>query len=111
MPLRPLLDIPAENAAFAALAAAVRERLDEAGKAGSSEAVEAHISTGIRPFILASLLDDERGLAGRPVLLVTADDRSARDLAVDLRAFLAPRRVRYYPSRGTGYESDRKSVV
>ena len=39
------------------------------------------------------------GAAGRP------DDRSARDLAADLRAFLAPRRVRFYPSRGTGYAS------
>ncbi|HEY5052178.1 MAG TPA: transcription-repair coupling factor, partial [Solirubrobacterales bacterium] len=46
-----------------------------------------------------------RGLAERPALLVAADDRSARDLAADLRAYLAPRRVRYYPSRGTGYAS------
>nr|MBA3867387.1 transcription-repair coupling factor [Solirubrobacterales bacterium] len=38
-------------------------------------------------------------------LLVSADDRSARDLAADLRAYLAPRRVRLYPSRGTGYAS------
>ena len=45
------------------------------------------------------------GSAGRPALLVTPDDRSARDLAADLRAYLAPRRVRYYPSRGTGYAS------
>ena len=29
----------------------------------------------------------------------------ARDLAGDLRAWLAPRRVRYYPSRGVAYES------
>ncbi|HTN25205.1 MAG TPA: transcription-repair coupling factor [Solirubrobacteraceae bacterium] len=33
------------------------------------------------------------------------DDRQARDLAGDLRAWLAPRPVRYYPSRGVAYES------
>ena len=46
-----------------------------------------------------------RRLAGRPVLVVAADDVGARDLARGLGAYLAPRRVRYYPSRGTGYES------
>src|SRR6188472_3880196 len=51
------------------------------------------------------MLEDDRGLAGRPALLVSADDRSARDLANDLRAYLAPRRVRLYPSRGTGFAS------
>jgi transcription-repair coupling factor (superfamily II helicase) len=62
-------------------------------------------STMLRPLLLAALLEDDRGLAGRPALLVSADDRSARDLAADLRAYLAPRRVRFYPSRGTGYAS------
>ena len=37
--------------------------------------------------------------------MVVGDDRAARDLAADLRAWLAPRRVRYYPSRGVAYES------
>ena len=59
----------------------------------------------LRPLLLATLLEDERGLADRPALLVSADDRSARDLAADLRAYLGPRRVRFYPSRGTGYAS------
>ena len=59
----------------------------------------------LRPLLLAGVLEDDRGLAGRPALLVAADDRSARDLAADLRAYLAPRRVRLYPSRGTGYAS------
>src|SRR6478752_870742 len=40
-----------------------------------------------------------------PVLVVAADDRAARDLAGDLRAWLSPRAVRYYPSRGVSYES------
>ncbi len=59
----------------------------------------------LRPLLLAALLEDDRGLAERPALIVAADDRSARDLAADLRAYLAPRRVRLYPSRGTGYAS------
>jgi transcription-repair coupling factor (superfamily II helicase) len=59
----------------------------------------------LRPLLLAALLEDDRGLAGRPALLVAPDDRTARDLAADLRAYLAPRRVRLYPSRGTGYAS------
>ena len=36
----------------------------------------------------------------RPALVVAGDDRAARDLAADLRAFLAPRPVRFYPARG-----------
>ena len=60
---------------------------------------------GVAAVLLATLLEDERGIAGRPALLVSSDDRSARDLAADLRAYLAPRRVRFYPSRGTGYAS------
>jgi transcription-repair coupling factor (superfamily II helicase) len=38
-------------------------------------------------------------------LVVVGDDRAARDMAADLRAWLAPRQVRYYPSRGVAYES------
>jgi transcription-repair coupling factor (superfamily II helicase) len=50
-----------------------------------------------------------QGLVGgggpRPTLVVVGDDRAARELASDLRAWLSPRRVRYYPSRGVTYES------
>ncbi|HEV2857878.1 MAG TPA: transcription-repair coupling factor [Solirubrobacterales bacterium] len=95
MSLRPLLDLAAENERVHALASRVR--------AGEGESVRA--STMLRPLLLASLLEDDRGLAGRPALLVGADDRSARDLAADLRSYLGPRRVRFYPSRGTGYAS------
>jgi transcription-repair coupling factor (superfamily II helicase) len=73
--------------------------------ADGGEAVTVRASTMLRPLLLAALLEDDRGLAGRPALLVSADDRSARDLAADLRTYLAPRRVRLYPSRGTGYAS------
>jgi transcription-repair coupling factor (superfamily II helicase) len=98
MSLRPLIEIAAENERLHALAAEVRA-------ASGGAPVEIGASATLRPLLLAALLDDDRGLAGRPALLVAADDRSARDLAADLRAYLAPRRVRFYPSRGTGYAS------
>ncbi len=99
MSLRPLIEIAAENERVHALVGRVRDA------AGGGEAVRVRASTMLRPLLLAALLEDDRGLAGRPALLVSADDRSARDLAADLRAYLAPRRVRLYPSRGTGYAS------
>ncbi len=37
--------------------------------------------------------------------MVAGDDRAARDLAADLRTYLAPRPVRFYPARGVRYES------
>jgi transcription-repair coupling factor (superfamily II helicase) len=98
MSLRPLIEIAAENERLHALAGDVRA-------ASGGEPVAIGASATLRPLLLATLLEDDRGLAGRPALLVSADDRSARDLAADLRAYLAPRRVRFYPSRGTGYAS------
>ncbi len=97
MSLRPLLEIAFEDGRFRSLAT---ELAEPGGKT-----VEAHVSGGLRAYLLAALLEAPYGPAGRPALLVTPDDRSARDLAADLRAFLAPRTVRYYPSRGTGYAS------
>jgi transcription-repair coupling factor (superfamily II helicase) len=99
MSLRPLIDLAAENERVHALAGRV------AAAADGGEGIELRASTTLRPLLLATLLEDDRGLAGRPALLVAADDRAARDLAADLRAYLTPRRVRLYPSRGTGYAS------
>jgi hypothetical protein len=76
MSLRPLLQIAAENGEFRSLATAVR----------AGEPASAHMSPGVRPYLLAALVEAEYGLAGRPVLVVTADDRSARDLARELDA-------------------------
>ena len=56
----------------------------------------------MRPYLLASLIDSE---PDRPALVVAGDDRAARDLAADLKQFLAPRPVRVYPARGVRYES------
>jgi transcription-repair coupling factor (superfamily II helicase) len=99
MSLRPLIEIAAESERVHALTGRVREA------AAAGEALDVPVSSMLRPLLLAAILEDERGLAGRPALLVSPDDRSARDLAADLRAYLAPRRVRLYPSRGTGFAS------
>jgi transcription-repair coupling factor (superfamily II helicase) len=66
------------------------------------EGGHAFVSASLRPFAIAALADSG---AERPTLVVVGDDRAARDLASDLRAWLAPRRVRFYPSRGVAYES------
>lgn len=63
----------------------------------------AFVSASLRPYLISALADAPA--TPRPVLVVAADDRQARDLAADLRAWLDPRPVRYYPSRGVTYES------
>ena len=89
--LRQLLTYAHKDRSVAALAQAAR-----------AEPQRAFVSASLRPYLLASLIDAE---SGRPALVVAGDDRAARDLAADLRAFLAPRAVRFYPARGTRYAS------
>ena len=96
MSLRALLGVAHEDERYRSLAAAL---------ANGGAAVEARASGAIRPYLLAAMLEDPDALAGRPALLVAADDVGARDLAREVGAYLAPRRVRHYPSRGVGYES------
>jgi transcription-repair coupling factor (superfamily II helicase) len=91
MSLHQLLTYAHEDEAVTALAEAARRAPQRA-----------FVSASLRPYLLASLLDAE---PERPALVVAADDRSARDLAADLQAYLAPRRVRFYPARGVRYES------
>src|SRR5437660_8931969 len=62
----------------------------------------AFVSQALRPYLIAALLDRD---PGQPAIVVAGDDRAARDLAAGLRAWLEPRTVRYYPSRGVTYES------
>jgi transcription-repair coupling factor (superfamily II helicase) len=69
------------------------------------EGGHAFVSSSLRPYVVAALADIDQEALARPTLVVVGDDRAARDLAGDLRAWLAPRRVRYYPSRGVAYES------
>ncbi len=63
---------------------------------------EAFVSQSLRAYLVSALIDRD---AERPAIVVAGDDRAARDLAAGLRAWLAPRTVRYYPSRGVNYES------
>jgi transcription-repair coupling factor (superfamily II helicase) len=95
MTLRPLLRIAADSERLAALRNAL---------VSSEGTVDAYVSSSLRPYLLASLVDDQ-GASPRRVLIVAADDRAARDLAADLGTFLSPRRVHLYPSRGTTFES------
>src|SRR5919198_1024750 len=89
--LRPLLKYAHEDSRVG--------ELSEAARAGPQRAF---VSASLRPYLLASLLDAE---AERPALVVAGDDRAARDLAADLKTFLDPRPVRFYPARGVRYES------
>jgi transcription-repair coupling factor (superfamily II helicase) len=75
---------------------------DAQTEALAADGGEAFVSLSLRPYLIAALLarDPER-----PAIVVAGDDRAARDLAAGLRAWLAPRSVRYYPSRGVTYES------
>src|SRR5829696_3350716 len=68
----------------------------------ADEGGSAFVSQSLRPFLLAALADRD---VRTPTVVVAGDDRSARDLAADLRAWLRPRPVRFYPSRGVAYES------
>src|SRR4051794_12096753 len=88
MALRPLLSRLQEHPDGAAL-------IRDGGRA--------FVSQSLRPYLVAALADGAN--ADRPTLVVAGDDRQARDLAADLRTWLHPRPVRFYPSRGVAYES------
>jgi transcription-repair coupling factor (superfamily II helicase) len=77
--------------------------LDDApdGTALQRPGARAFVSQALRPYVVAALADADP----QPTLVVAGDDRQARDLAADLGAWLAPRPVRFYPSRGVTYES------
>jgi transcription-repair coupling factor (superfamily II helicase) len=75
---------------------------DPAAAKLADEGGSAFVSQSLRPFVVAALADQD---VRRPALIVVGDDRAARDLALDLKAWLHPRPVRYYPSRGVTYES------
>jgi transcription-repair coupling factor (superfamily II helicase) len=92
MSLRALLSYAHEDAGVSTLA--------DAARPGAGE--RAFVSQSMRPYLLAALLDEA---PERPALVIAGDDRAARDLAADLKAFLAPRLVRFYPARGVRYES------
>src|SRR5687768_9774545 len=75
---------------------------DPAATKLADEGGAAFVSQALRPYLIAALADRD---VRRPAVVVAGDDRAARDLAADLKAWLNPRPVRYYPSRGVAYES------
>src|SRR4051794_29817103 len=96
MSLRQLLTYAHENPE-------VRELADAAANGRSAAGGErAFVSASLRPYLLAALLDAN---PEKPALVIAGDDRAARDLAADLKQFLSPRIVRFYPARGVRYES------
>jgi transcription-repair coupling factor (superfamily II helicase) len=76
--------------------------LDPQATALAERGGSAFVSQSLQPYLLAALLDRT---PSEPAIVVAGDDRRARELAAGLRAWLAPRPVRYYPSRGVTYES------
>jgi transcription-repair coupling factor (superfamily II helicase) len=94
MSLRQLLTYAHENPE-------VRELVDAAAN-GTDGGERAFVSASLRPYLLAALLDAQ---PDQPALVIAGDDRAARDLAADLKTFLSPRPVRFYPARGVRYES------
>ncbi|TMK25095.1 MAG: transcription-repair coupling factor [Actinobacteria bacterium] len=78
---------------------------DDAPSRLAREGGHAFVSASLRPYVIAALAELDASARPRPVMAVVGDDRAARDLAADLRAWLSPRPVRYYPSRGVAYES------
>jgi transcription-repair coupling factor (superfamily II helicase) len=76
--------------------------LDPQAIALAEEGGQAFASQSLQPYLLAALLGHT---PSEPAIVVAGDDRRARDLAAGLRVWLAPRPVRYYPSRGVAYES------
>src|SRR6059036_2536232 len=55
----------------------------------------AFVASSLRPYLVAALADEVLA-ADAPALVVAGHDR---------QAWLAPRAVRFYPSRGVAYES------
>ncbi len=56
----------------------------------AGEGGHAFVSRALRPYMIAALSDLDESARSRPTLVVVGDDRGARDLAADLRAWLAP---------------------
>jgi transcription-repair coupling factor (superfamily II helicase) len=75
---------------------------DEQTAALARDGGRAFVSQSLRPYLIAALLERS---PDQPAIVVAGDDRAARDLAAGLKAWLEPRSVRYYPSRGVSYES------
>jgi transcription-repair coupling factor (superfamily II helicase) len=71
----------------------------------AQEGGHAFVSGSLLAYMVAAIAELDAHARARPTLVVVEDDRAARNLAGDLSAWVAPRRVRYYTSRGVTYES------
>src|SRR5262249_28431902 len=78
---------------------------DSAALRLAREGGHAFVSRSLQPYLIGALAEIDADAAARPTLVVVSDDRAARDLAADLSAWLRPRPVRYYPSRGVAYDA------
>jgi transcription-repair coupling factor (superfamily II helicase) len=75
---------------------------DPSASALARDGGSAFVSPSLRAYLIAALAENA---PEQPAIVVAGDDRSARNLASDLKAWLEPRAVRFYPSRGVAYES------
>ncbi|MEX0992584.1 MAG: transcription-repair coupling factor [Solirubrobacterales bacterium] len=80
------------------------DELSALASAAADEPQRAFCSASLRPFVIACLLGSEQ-LGGGDAVVIAPDDRAARDLTLDLRAYLPGHAVRFFASRGVGYES------
>jgi transcription-repair coupling factor (superfamily II helicase) len=89
------------------LLAALAETLAAGARSAVGATVGARASgEGGAPFDdYAARGDGPLAVESKAMLVVVGDDRAARDMASELGVWLAPRTVRYYPSRGVAYES------
>src|SRR5271154_2801378 len=92
-----------EDAGLRTLLGFVHE--DESALRLAREGGRAVVSGALRPDLIPALAEVDEPARGRPTLVIVGDDRAARDLAGDLRAWLAPRRGRYYPPPRGGPEA------
>ena len=74
----------------------------QTGQARTPQGGRAFVSMSLRPYLLAALLDRD---PARPRSSSPATTARRATSPASLRAWLAPRPVRYYPSRGVTYES------
>ncbi|MEH3054459.1 MAG: transcription-repair coupling factor [Patulibacter minatonensis] len=83
----------------------LRPLLDQLSRDAVGEQVlhgpHAVVSQGLRPYVIAATAAERRD----PLVVVCGGEDEARELAHELSAWLAPQRVRWYPSRGVAYKS------
>src|SRR2546428_10359924 len=72
---------------------------EDAALALGRDGGHAFVSASLRPYLIAALAELDEAARGRAHLIVVGDDRAARDLAGDLRAWLPPPPARPLPSR------------